>query len=144
MSAHEHLNPRLFNPGPRQQTRSQSVSPEPTPSYGSAHSMPGDWVANPVERLHGDIIASATLEGEAQEEFVPTERMFSAQPEVNAAAIEHQVEHANPLALDSDPLIYPFDHVDGKEGFAIRDGNHRVAAAQRRGQLLVPSRVVRR
>lgn len=105
--------------------------------------MPGQWGPNLVSPLQPDEIAAASLAGSPQEEFVPTERLYSAQPEINEDAVEHQLENANPLALDDDPLVYPFDHVDGREGFAIRDGNHRASAALRRGQLLMPAQVVR-
>jgi hypothetical protein len=79
---------------------------------------------------------------EGDEEFVPTWRISSVQDNYNPAAVEHQVRHADPLALREDPLVSALDK-NGEEHFTVLDGNHRTLAAQRRGQLLMPARVMR-
>lgn len=72
-------------------------------------------------------------------EWVPTEKIVSTQGKVSPAAIDHQVKHANPLALDQDPGFLPLTN----GYYSVTDGNHRVNAAYRRGQLFMPGDVFR-
>lgn len=77
-----------------------------------------------------------------EHDYVPTWRLSSIQDVYNPQAVEHQVRHADPMALREDPLLATL-HKDGEEHYSVLDGNHRTLAAQRRGQLLMPARVLR-
>lgn len=75
------------------------------------------------------------------EEFIPTTALRSDQDRVSRVAVQHQLENANPLRLDEDPVALRYEGSDGVE-YGILDGNHRAAAALARGQLLMPARVI--
>lgn len=121
--------------------------------YTSAHSMGSSfdsWKPNP---LYDQGLSDAAYDHERANnyndigkgtEFIPTFRISSVQEEVNEVAINHQLEHANPLDLDDDPEVTAYPHPDtGEEWYDVRDGNHRANAAQRRGQLFMPATVRR-
>lgn len=76
------------------------------------------------------------------EEFIPPWRTTSMQGRVNMEAVEHQVQHADPLNLHDDVEVNAYDD-QGVEHYQVMEGNHRTLAAQRRGQLLMPARVDR-
>lgn len=97
-------------------------NPLPRPSYGPQEAGPS-W---------------------STPEFVPTWQVASNQPMVNQAAIDHQVKHADPMRLDSDPIMVKTNPGGTGDEYLVRDGNHRVLAAQQRGQLLMPAHVRRR
>jgi len=163
----ELLQPQLFNPGPREPWWNQhrldsgvlpggelhalgakrieergSPQPASTP-YRSAHSnRDADWVKNPLPQTEGGTFDHRSITRE-NEEFVPTWKVTTEQDMVNRRAVEHQLVNADPLGLDEDPIFEPYVNRDGGESYEIMDGNHRTVAAQRRGQLLIPGRVMR-
>lgn len=119
---------------------------------GAHFGLPSDqWVENPIYKE--DVYDQQTEQSMAhyrrglrpvrEDTFVPPWRVNSVQRTVNPEAIEHQVQHANPLGLRQDPEVTEYVGDDGKPAYMLYDGNHRVNAAQRRGQLLMPANVAR-
>lgn len=106
-----------------------------------AWTMGGEWGANPLPRPQANV--PWLDRPKTAEEWVPTTHVTSAQPKVNPAAIEHQVQHADPLRLADDPVMTAYQERSGEEHYYVRDGNHRVNAAMRRGMLFMPAVVQR-
>lgn len=103
-----------------------------------------EWVPNPIPATPPGAYKSlsAARKGAEVDEWVPLEHVYSTQPEVHAPSVKHQVDHADPLRLDEDPRFASAPH-NGRDIYSVRDGNHRVAAALQRGQLIMPGRVAR-
>lgn len=126
----------------------------PANDYRSAHVM-GKWKANPLQSPDADAEfkqyyddafyykTGTEFDRGHETEFVPTWRITSGQSEVSEDAIKHQVKNANPLALDDDPEVTEYPAADGGTSYRVSDGNHRVNAALRRGQLFMPAKVDR-
>lgn len=110
--------------------------------YTSAHDMGGEE-PNPIYPGAVARKLEPTPRGKSGPEFIPPWRAMSNQKSVNREAIEHQKQHANPLALNSDPFVIAHQGTEGEEVYDVRDGNHRINAAQERGQLLMPANVYR-
>lgn len=73
--------------------------------------------------------------GDAVPGWVPTFDVSSVQTKINNQAVEHLATHASGLG-EGDVIA-----VKGGGHHTIFDGNHRLNAAQRRGQLFVPGLV---
>jgi hypothetical protein len=119
-------------------------------SYTSAHlggRWPGGggWKPNPIAAYdhNWEMHRGQPIESQG-EEFIPPWRTTSLQDDINEAAVQHQLQNANPLALDEEPSVSAYPGQDGHEWYRVIDGNHRTNAAQRRGQLLMPAEVARR
>lgn len=149
----------------------------PAPAHTSASSVPGArqdaveeytnirhapyvdpdatdmWIDNPLNdgldpRADAPMGPVKYPHGTDMEQWIPTWRINSRQTVINDDAVNHMVEHANPLALDDDPRITQYIAPQAEVGhnepvpyYRVGDGNHRVNAAQRRGQLLIPRHV---
>lgn len=152
----------MAEPGPQFEQLSMPGMPKPAPTpvaprahlapedggYTSAHTMQGDWEKtrippSPDPHVEREIGANWRNERSQREEFIPTFRTTTRQETVNTEAVEHQVTHANPMDLNKQPEVFSYNHPDGAESFHVSDGNHRVNAALRRGQLLMPADVWR-
>ena len=95
--------------------------------------------------MYGDIdrsVSEGRYDSARSEEFIPPWRTMSSQGQVNPDAIDHQVAHADPMRLREQPDVYAVQDA-GEERYFVTEGNHRVLAAQRRGQLLMPANVER-
>ncbi len=106
---------------------------------------------NPIYRPDAWATLSTTIDQDVSagrydttrsEEFIPPWRAISMQGSINPDAVEHQVQHADPLNLREDPEVHAVQQ-DGEEHYFVTEGNHRTLAAQRRGQLLMPANVER-
>lgn len=157
---------QLFDPGPRaagpfrSELQEKKHTPGPQHSYGrdGAHDM-GSWGSesygehytdNPLPRTQDDYydhLNRMYAEGKSRptttNEFIPTYKIRTQQPEVNMKAVEHHVQNANPLKLDEDPYVMEYPSYEGETLYDLGDGNHRVNAALRRGQLFTPANVER-
>lgn len=71
----------------------------------------------------------------AEQGWVPTFGVSSVQTHVNPSAVEHLTRHGTGLA-EGEVIA-----VKGAGEHVIYDGNHRMNAAQRRGQLFIPGEV---
>lgn len=139
-----------------------------SPEYSSAHVMAGNWVDNPLYPGVQRRGLSELAPGHSGTEFIPVPHIVSGQRDVNKVAVDHQVKYADPMSLRDDPLVAAVkgpaatglnakdldtlissnaphldDFVGVEELFDVRDGNHRVNAALRRGQLFMPAKVMR-
>lgn len=77
-----------------------------------------------------------------REEYVPTWKMKSFQPDYNPQAASHIAANANMLALNEAPMMSQHTNLDtGEDVYMVEDGNHRANAAQMQGRLLLPASV---
>lgn len=96
---------------------------------------------NPLYSERGERVVEETMDRvlttqpDPHEEFVPTYELSSPQKTVNPFAVNHLAEHST--GLDA-PNINVARR--GNES-VVYDGNHRVNAALRRGQMLIPADV---
>lgn len=88
------------------------------------------------------------------EEFVPSWKVRSAQRDINPLAVEHLANNPAPPSRDGDVEVFEYnagrnhrDPVEDPEGrrrrYGVLDGNHRVNAALRRGQMFIPVKMYR-
>lgn len=104
------------------------LAPNPIPRTGLDHAR----YANDTTYVRGQF---------DRDEFIPPFQVTTDQDIINPEAVEHQVRHADPLNLDKDPSVYYYETEGGEPRYDIADGNHRVNAALRRGQLFMPAKV---
>jgi hypothetical protein len=93
---------------------------------------------NPIydPAAHGPLNDSRPIPEKETEEFVPTYDIRSEQSGVDEESVAHIAEHGTGLR---EPNVL----VSRSEGtYGLWDGNHRVNAALRRGQLLTPADVI--
>lgn len=153
MDARRHLQPALFDmPGAQPMDEwfgeLRGLKPDDSSAYPGAWGgspLDVDIRPNPLPQRSGnpiDVMPPSPDQRDESEEFIPPWKVTSHQGAINQDAVNHQVQNANPLALDEDPFIVPYEE-GGEERYHVWDGNHRVNAAQERGQLLMPARVMR-
>lgn len=146
MPASDHLSPEefeqtgLFDPVTQGYAQHGPVRPEPaakTPRYMQTLQQS----SNPIYSEQGEQMVEETMDKvlstqpDPREEFVPTYELSSPQKTVNPFAVSHLAEHST--GLDA-PNINVARR--GSES-VVYDGNHRVNAALRRGQMLIPADV---
>lgn len=162
MPAHEHLSQLEFEGMPRRMPElpvlpgsNPKHEPQPYADHGAHHGSAWGretplntrnplFSADAVDLLYETNFIPGGSEADlvTRQEFIPPWKVMSAQPNINPDAVEHQVQHADPLNLRGDIEATPLN-VDGDEHYLVMEGNHRVNAAQRRGQLLMPANVER-
>lgn len=111
-------------------------TPYPEPHGGNSRRE--DLVTNPTftpkAREHYET-AHTRHYGPAEETFLPSYEVQSPQEQVNPKSVQHMAENAT--GLDVPPVsAYQF----GADTL-VMNGNHRVAAALARGQMLVPAQL---
>lgn len=80
------------------------------------------------------------MDADQREEFVHTPDVVTPQGAINPKAVEHQVQHST--GLDT-PNIEVTAGAGPEEGrYVLKDGNHRLNAALRRGQMFLPANVM--
>lgn len=145
------LSQRQFTQGefpgmpPARSKPRQPVSPTPSPApYTSIDRMNkpvSEWAPNPIHdsNLYGPLAEGKSF---SFDEMVPTWQIRSGQRLIHPETVEHQVQHAEPFALDNDPVVFELEGED-EPVYKLQDGNHRVNAALQRGQLFMPATVRR-
>lgn len=111
------------------------VPPEDYPDPHAGEGLGVIDAPNPLYDEGAEVDVSSM--GDWEDGWVPTWDVASIQPVVNPAAVGHLVQHASGLG-EGDVLA-----VQSKGRHIIYDGNHRMNAAQLRGQLFVPGQVAR-
>lgn len=138
------------------QERNAGQPQKPTPYGGSAWSTER-WadpetgekpiIENPLYDIEGAKSVTKSfrenvniMDADQREEFVHTLDVVTPQGALNPAAVEHQVQHST--GLDT-PNIEVTAGAGPEEGrYALKDGNHRLNAALRRGQMFLPANVM--
>ena len=130
-------------PQPAAVSQGLEASPPPYTSIDRMNKPVTEWAQNPI---HDANLYGPLAEGEPLSfgEMVPTWRVRSGQRLVHPETVEHQVQHADPFALDADPVVVELEGDEEGPLYKVQDGNHRVNAALRRGQLFTPATVRRR
>lgn len=96
---------------------------------------------NPVYSARGEELVAETMDKvltaqpDPREEFVPTYDLVSEQKTVNPFAVNHLAEHDRGFKTPNINVARRGDES------VVYDGNHRVNAALRRGQMLIPADV---
>ncbi|MFN2347170.1 MAG: hypothetical protein ABR616_15835 [Dermatophilaceae bacterium] len=104
--------------------------PDPHAGEGLATSE----AENPLYSTDPDGIDYSRMDG-AKPGWIPTFDVSSVQSHINPESVEHLVQHSSGLEV-GDAVA-----VKGGGRHVIFDGNHRMNAAQRRGQLFIPGEV---
>jgi len=140
------LQPELFDLesfGPSLPGSDVELTPSP-PAYPDPHSELGKQDPNPLydEKYARDADTFSIYAGAdalyrtqgPETQWVHPPDVTSPQASVNTPSVEHLAQHATGLdPAEPMPFVAKQDR-----GMHLMDGNHRVNAAQRRGQLLMP------
>lgn len=110
-------------------------------TYGDARRY-GNMGLNPLHSPDASaIIWSGPAEEDEEGEFIPTTDIISGQPQISNEAVDLLL--GNSTGLDTPDILVREGTGEHAGKYALRDGNHRVNAALRRGQMLVPAHVYR-
>ena len=119
--------------------------PRPAPVYTPPVDYPDPHegeglgvVENPNPLYSDDAEVDVSAIGDWEPGWVPTFGVSSIQPVVNPESVDHLTRHATGLEKDQAVLS-----VESGGHHVLFDGNHRMNAAQRRGQLFIPGQVAR-
>jgi hypothetical protein len=147
VTARRYLQPSLFGTlpeaeGPVEHTPLRREVETARERYGDARRY-GGVAMNPIyDQARASAINWSGGEVDLERgRFIPTEHIVSSQSRIWPGAVDRLV--AESTGLDTPNVRVREGSGEHSGVYALKDGNHRVLAAQRRGQLLIPADVYR-